>query len=64
MKIHSDDAWDVASYWGHLLASDTRTLAAQIDDLINKKLEEAALVAERYSYSGADRIRSLKHGLD
>lgn len=31
MQIHSDAAWDIASRWSWCLASDTRTLAAQID---------------------------------
>lgn len=31
LKIHSDTAWNIASQWSWTLASDTRTLAAQID---------------------------------
>lgn len=31
LKIHSDTAWSIASQWSWTLASDTRTLAAQID---------------------------------
>lgn len=38
LKIHSDKAWNIASHWSDVLASDTRTLAAAID---------AALVEER-----------------
>jgi hypothetical protein len=31
LKIYSDTAWNIASQWSWTLASDTRTLAAQID---------------------------------
>lgn len=31
LKIHSDKAWEIASHFSDVLASDTRTLAAMID---------------------------------
>ena len=34
MRRHSEGAWAIASQWSYCLASDTRTLAAQIDDLV------------------------------
>jgi len=31
LKLHSNEAWDIAILYSEFLASDTRTLAAQID---------------------------------
>ena len=31
MKVHSDKAWKIASWFSNVLASDTRTLAGMID---------------------------------
>ncbi|MGM4891217.1 hypothetical protein [Tardiphaga sp. 839_C3_N1_4] len=49
MRQHSKEAWDIASQYSHVLASETRDLAAQIDDLITKLRAErdAAVLAER-----------------
>lgn len=50
MKIHSDEAWAIASCWSYTLASDTRTLAAQIDALRAKDadtIERQAAEIER-----------------
>lgn len=38
MRVHSDTAWNIASKFSHVLASETRDLAAHID---------IALAAER-----------------
>jgi hypothetical protein len=35
MKQHSDAAWKIASQYSHVLASETRDLAAQIDQVVN-----------------------------
>jgi hypothetical protein len=45
MKIHSDEAWGIASQYYYTLESETKTLAAQIDILVNKKLDHAAYLA-------------------
>jgi hypothetical protein len=42
MRVHTDEAWEVASHFSNVLASDTRTLAAMIDNLVDAKIEEAA----------------------
>ena len=40
LKIHSDTAWNIASQWSWTLASDTRTLAAQIDVALSEALAQ------------------------
>lgn len=63
MRIHTDEAWSIASQYSYTLASDTRTLAAQIDDLVDKKLELAATEADNdhmASSRTSDQIRLLK----
>lgn len=35
MRVHSDTAWAIANQYSYTLASDTRTLASQIDDAID-----------------------------
>ena len=42
MRIHTDEAWEIASRFSHILSSDTRTLAAMIDNLVDDKLDRAA----------------------
>ncbi len=46
MRIYSDQAWKIAELYSHLLVSETRDLAAYIDMAIDKKIEQAAKVAE------------------
>lgn len=47
LKIHSDKAWEIASHWSDVLASDTRTLAAAIDVAL-AEAREALGKAEAY----------------
>jgi len=63
MKIHSTEAWEIASHWSWLLASDTRTLAAMVDNLVNNKLEEAASAIDKSmtANDAAKLIREMKH---
>lgn len=37
MKQHSDTAWKIASKFSHVLASETRDLAAHIDVALDEK---------------------------
>jgi hypothetical protein len=37
MRQFSKTAWDIASQYSNVLASETRDLAAQIDDVLNKQ---------------------------
>jgi hypothetical protein len=37
LKIHSDTAWNIAAKWSYVLASDTRSLAGQIDIALEAK---------------------------
>ena len=46
MRIHSDAAWQIASYYSYILASGTRDLAASIDverDKIKQSIIEVIL---------------------
>lgn len=58
MRIHTDEAWEIASRFSHILSSDTRTLAAMIDDLVDDKLDRAA----RVSYAVCAETRHVKLG--
>lgn len=58
MRIHTDGAWKIAANWGEVLASDTRTLAAMIDDRVDKKIEQAA----RAAYIECARTHHVKLG--
>lgn len=71
MKLHSDTAWEVARQFSYTLASDTRTLAALIDDLVDKKIKEAAQIAYAQlaetrhvtlARQVSDSILSMQHG--
>lgn len=57
LKIHSDTAWNIASQWSWTLASDTRTLAAQID----VALSEARATGRREGLSEAGKIAENIH---
>jgi|GEM_PF-5978808 len=52
LKKHSDKAWGIASKFSYTLASDTRTLAAMIDDALqearNEALREAKAKCDTY----------------
>ncbi|MCP4320118.1 MAG: hypothetical protein GY789_30100 [Hyphomicrobiales bacterium] len=62
LKLHSDTAWTIASYYSSALASETRDLAAQIDLALNEALEECALLAESFdTFDLAHEIRERKH---
>jgi hypothetical protein len=61
MTIHSETAWDIASFFSGALASDTRTLAAMIDDAIAKEREACAKVADRFAADGGD-FEGLQRG--
>jgi hypothetical protein len=37
MRVHSKEAWDIASIFSHALASETRDLAAHIDKAFEAK---------------------------
>jgi len=52
MRIHSETAWNIASQFSNLLASDTRTLAAMIDDALDAKVKAAVAIAERNGNAG------------
>lgn len=58
MRIHTDEAWKIASHFSGVLASDTRTLAAMIDDLVDAKIEQAA----RSGYVVCAETRHVKLG--
>jgi hypothetical protein len=45
MKPHSDAAWAIASRYSDVLASDTRSLAADIDEALRVERERCANVA-------------------
>lgn len=45
LKIHSETAWDVASQFSHVLASDTRSLARLIDIALETEREACAKIA-------------------
>lgn len=42
MKQHSDTAWNIASKFSHVLASETRDLAALIDEALTAERERCA----------------------
>ena len=52
MNIYSKRAWSIASLYSHLLASETRDLAAHIDKAVNDVLEEAANIARANGHYG------------
>ena len=64
MKIHSDEAWDIASQYSYTLASDTRTLAAQIDALLFKKAVEALTTNKFPIPNGWSMITCIHGDLD
>jgi hypothetical protein len=47
LTIYSDTAWSIASRYSHVLASETRDLAAHIDFALNAQRERHAKIAER-----------------
>lgn len=49
MKQHSEAAWKIASLYSHVLASETRDLAAQIDAALAGQRQ--ALTAQKAGYS-------------
>lgn len=65
MRVHSDTAWNIASKFSHVLASETRDLAAHIDIALAAERERCADIAESVdSKRGnekliADSIRAL-----
>lgn len=58
MKIHSDEAWKVASYFSDVLASDTRTLAAMIDSLLEKEREAHTQIVNELTHKLSQEIES------
>jgi hypothetical protein len=46
MKIHSDTAWDIASKFSYVLASETRDLAALVDGALAAERERCAALME------------------
>jgi hypothetical protein len=65
MKNHSDKAWEIASNFSGILASDTRTLAAMIDDAIAEERKRcAAIIKMRMPlYTDIGQINALKECL-
>lgn len=55
LKIHSDAAWNIASQWGWLLSSDTRTVAAKIDEALDAERRRCADVVRNFQ-GGGDSI--------
>jgi hypothetical protein len=45
MRIHGDTAWEIASKYSHVLASETRDLAAWIDKALTGEREACAELA-------------------
>lgn len=48
MTEYSKTAWDIASRYSDVLASETRDLAAQIDEALAVQRELCAIMAERF----------------
>lgn len=46
MRQHSETAWKIASLYSHVLASETRDLAAHIDVAIAAEREQCARIAD------------------
>jgi hypothetical protein len=48
IRVHSDTAWNLASKFSGVLASETRDLAALIDALLVAERERCAKIADAY----------------
>ena len=46
MREHSKEAWEIASRYSHVLASETRDLAAAIDAALDGEREACAKMAD------------------
>ena len=63
IRIHSDEAWDIASQFSNHLASGTRDLAALIDEALDDEREEIATIADVVGFDGFSRkVRDRKWG--
>ena len=63
MRIYSDTAWEIASKYSNVLASETRDLAAWIDKALADEREACAVVADTYSQvAGGARTVGLNIG--
>lgn len=54
MKQHSEVAWGIASKFSRVLASETRDLAALIDEAISAERERCAGIAESFGVTRKD----------
>ena len=63
LRIHSKEAWNVASKFSHVLASSTRDLAAHIDLALAAERERCAKIAEHIGVLEADPADEYERGL-
>lgn len=61
MKEHSKEAWEIASRYSAVLASETRDLAAHIDKALQAERERCAEVACNRLKAISDGIRGPKN---
>jgi hypothetical protein len=61
MRQHSPTAWRIASLYSHVLASETRDLAAHIDSAIARERERCAQVAVSFGdFPGSRLIKEMR----
>ena len=61
MRVYPDLAWDIASTWSDVLASDTRTLAAQIEDRVMVPLTAERDAAIARADAAKAELRTLRN---
>ena len=64
MKQHSEAAWNIASKFSHALASETRDLAAHIDEALAAERERCAKVARDAALPGYEKHHEIEGAPD
>jgi hypothetical protein len=62
MREHSPTAWNIASRYSSVLASETRDLAAHIDAALARERERCAKIADRIGLEADRQAEGLSYG--